>query len=346
MSNTIIFDLEKVKEITEPVKKLQNSLNELEKNSMKLGEIRKEILVSDALGLEDNQLNKLFSLIHNLDSELIKATNNNISSLLSVQADLIKKYRINYKNNLKNLNLNQQKVKDLGLSLIKRKIISIVISEISYIPSVNFNEWLEILDSLKENSLFKKSIEKLGLFNKILIEKRLEKELTKITKDTDPLLIEKFKKAFLRDNNLTFDIFFNEYNLKLTDKALSTRKESIEKAKKKEELEKNKKKQEEQNQSYRDYLNLSSKEFERRRRKKRREKLSEIEPDKNHSKKLNISDEISEKIEQFKSQFDKKYQDDYLNEDDDQRDPIDIIRERKKLKTEEFKKYKNHFDKE
>jgi hypothetical protein len=344
MSNTIIFDLEKVKEITEPVKKLQSSLIELKKNSIKLGEIAKEILVSEELALKDKQLSKLFSMIHKLDSELIKATNNNISSLLSVQAELIKKYRINYKNNLKNLNLNQQKVKDLGLSLIKRKTISTIISEISYIPSVNFNEWLEILDSLKENSLFRKSIEKLGIFNKILIEKRLEKELTKIPKDTDPLLIEKFKKAFLRDNDLIFNIFIKEYNLKLTDEALSTRKESIEKAKKKEELEKIKKNQEEQNQSYEDYLNLSSKEFERRRRKKRREKLSEIEPDKNPSKKLNVSDEISEKIEQFKSQFDKKYQEDYLNEDDDQRDPIEIIRERKKLKTEEFKKYKNHFD--
>ena len=315
-------------------------------NSIELQEISKHITSNDELRLEDNQLTELFNLIHKLDSEIIKVTNNNISSLLSIQANLIQKYKTNYNNHLKNLNLDQQKIKNLGFSLIKRRSICKIITEISFIPSINFGEWLEVLDSLKENSLFKKSIEKLVIYNKNLVEKKLEKELIKISKQIDPLIIEKFKKAFLKDKNLTFDDFFKAYNLKLTDKALSTRKELIENAKKKEELEKIKKKQEEQNQSYEDYLNLSSKEFERRRRKKRREKLSEIEPDKNPSKSLNISDEISEKIEQFKSQFDKKYQEDYLIEDNDQRDPIELVRERKKLKTEEFRKYKNHFDKE
>jgi len=346
MSKTYIFDLAKIKELTEPVENLQNSLNKLGINSIKLQEIRKQVTANDELRLEDNQLTELFNLIHKLDSEITKATNNNISSLLSIQAHLIQKYKINYNNQLKNLNLDQPKIKNLGFSLIKRRSICKIISEISYIPSINFSEWLEVLDSLKENSLFKKSIEKLVIYNKNLVEKKLEKELIKISKQIDPLIIEKFKKAFLKDTNLTFDDFFKAYNLKLTDKALSTRKELIENAKKKEELEKIKKKQEEQNQLYEDYLHLSSKEFERRRRKNRREKLSEIQPDNNPSKKLNISDEISEKIEQFKSQFDKKYQEDYLKEDEDQKDPIELIRERKKFKSEEFKKYKNHFDKE
>ena len=346
MSKTYIFDLEKVKEITEPIENLQNKLNKLEKNSTKLEEIRKEIISNNEFSLEDNQLGELFNLIHKLDSEIIRVTNNDISSLLSIQASLIKRYKTNYKNHLKKLNLDQQKIKDLGLALIRKRAISKIISEISYVSSINFIEWLDILDSLKENSLFRKSIETLKIYNSFLLERKLERELIKIPKQTDSLVIENFKKAFYIDNDLTFDAFLKDYNLKLTDKALSSRKELIEKAKKKEELEKNKKTQEEQTQLYEDYLNLSSKEFERRRRKQRREKLSEIQPEKNPSKKLNITDEISEKIEQFKSQFNKKYQEDYLKEDKEERDPIELIRERKKLKTDEFKKYKNHFDKE
>ena len=346
MSKTYIIDLEKIKELAEPVENLQNSLNKLGNNSIKLQEIKQQLASNDDLRIEDNQLSELFNLIQKLDSEITKVTNNNISSLLSIQANLILRYKTKYNNHLKNLNRDLQKIKNLGFSLIKKRSLSKIGSEISYIPSINFGEWLEILDSLKENSLFKKSIEKLALYYRTLVEKKLEKELTKISKQIDPLIIERFKIAFLKDNDLTFDDFFKAYNLNLTDKALSTRKEIIENAKKKEELEKIKKKQEEQNQLYEDYLNLSSKEFERRRRKKRREKLSEIQPDNNPSKKLNISDEISEKIEQFKSQFDKKYQEDYLKEDEDQRDPIELVRERKKFKTEEFKKYKNHFDKE
>ena len=346
MSKTYIFDLEKIKEITEPIESLQNNLNKLEKNSLKLEEIKKEISSHDELIPEDNQLGALFNLIHKFDSEITGVTNNDISSLLSIQASLIKRYKTNYKNRLKNLNLDQQKIKNLGLALIRSRAISKIISEISYISSISLIEWLDILDSLKENSLFTKSIKTLGIYNNTLLERKLERELIKIPKQIDSLIIERFKKAFLEDNDLTFNAFFKAYNLNLSDKALSTRKELIEKAKKKEEFEKIKKKQEEQNQLYEDYLHLSSKEFERRRRKNRREKLSEIQPDNNPSKKLNISDEISEKIEQFKSQFDKKYQEDYLKEDEDQKDPIELIRERKKFKSEEFKKYKNHFDKE
>ena len=344
MSKSYIFNLEKIKEIAQPIEELQNELTQVEKNSLRLEDIQKELISFEELQFNDKKFGELFRLINKLNLELTEITNKNISSLLSLQERLLKRYKIVYKNRLIRVGLDQQNIRDLGLSLIRHKAISKIVNKISYIPSIDFSQWLEILDSLKENSLFRKSIEKFKIYNKNLIEKKLEKELQKVPKEVDSLVIDKYKKAFLQDPGLEFEIYFKDYNLKLSEKALSTRKAKIQRVKEKEELEKIKKKQEEQNQVYEDYLNLSAKEFERRRRKKSREKLSEISPELNPSEKLEISDEISEKIEQFKSQFEKKYQDNYLKEEEDQKDPLDLIRERKKIKTEEFKKYKNHFD--
>ena len=346
MSKSYIFDLEKIKEIAQPIEELQSKLNQVEKDSSRLEEIQKELISFEELQFNDEKFRELFDLIHKLNSELTEITNKNISSLLSLQERLLKRYKIVYKNRLINLALDQQKVRNFGLSLIRRKTISKIVYEISYISSINLSQWLEILDSLKENSLFRKSVEKFKIYNKNLLEKKLEKELHKVPKEVDTLVVDKYKKAFLQDPGLKFETYYKAYNLKLSDKALSTRKAILQKVKEEEELEKIKKKQEEQNQVYEDYLNLSAKEFERRRRKKSREKLSEISPEANPSEKLEISNEISEKIEQFKSQFEKKYQENYLMEDDDQTDPLELIRERKKIKTEEFKKYKNHFDNE
>jgi len=171
-------------------------------------------------------------------------------------------------------------------------------------------------------------------------------ELEKIPEEFDVTIKQEFKNAFNEDPDLSFEQFFNENEKMLTAADLNTRREALQRAKEKEELEKLKLKQEEQNQGYKDYLKLSAKEFERRRRKKSREKLSEIDISSNPKEEIEISKEVSEKIEQFKSQFEKKFQDDYLTRVDQELDPLDLIRERKKLKAEEFKKFKKHFDQE
>ena len=90
-------------------------------------------------------------------------------------------------------------------------------------------------------------------------------------------------------------------------------------------------------------MKLSEKEFERRLRRQKREKLinvKESEP----QKKLELSEEVSEKIEKFKMKLDKKADENYFSKDDIDGDPIKIIRDRKKKKEDEYKKYKDHFE--
>ena len=137
-----------------------------------------------------------------------------------------------------------------------------------------------------------------------LIRSKLELQLSKIPKDTEESLIKEFEKVFIEDPNITFEDFLQLIEEDLTHKDLIARKDRIGKAKEKEELERLKKKQEEQKQTYEDYLKLSDSEFERRIRKKSREKLKNITSI-NEGKKIEITDEVSEKIEKFKSKFNK-----------------------------------------
>ena len=61
-------------------------------------------------------------------------------------------------------------------------------------------------------------------------------------------------------------------------------------------------------------------------------------------KKLELSDEVTEKIEKFKMNLDKKSDENYLLKEDIHEDPIKIIRDRKKKKEKEYKKFKDHFE--
>ncbi|KKL55087.1 hypothetical protein LCGC14_2258910, partial [marine sediment metagenome] len=60
---------------------------------------------------------------------------------------------------------------------------------------------------------------------------------------------------------------------------------------------------------------------------------------------IEISEEISEKIEKFKSKFNKSFEEKYLIKKDEEKDPIDLIRERKSNKDKEYKHFKDHFKK-
>lgn len=229
--------------------------------------------------------------------------------------------------------------------MIEKREINKTIHEISYVPSIEVAQWLEILDSLKQNSLFLRTIKKIEQYYENLIQDKLKLELSKIPKDADISLIKDFEAAFLEDPNITFTEFLQDFESKLTQKELKTKKEFIAKVKKREELEKLKKKQEEQKEAYNDYLKLSDKAFERKTRKKAREKLSDIRTTDKETKKIEISDEVSEKIEKFKSKLDKSFEEKYLIQKDDEIDPLELIRERKIKKEKEYKKYKDHFEK-
>ncbi len=77
-------------------------------------------------------------------------------------------------------------------------------------------------------------------------------------------------------------------------------------------------------------------------RKKKREKLTDIS-DTENEKTLEITEVISQKIEIFKKQMDKRSKEHHVTLGDSNADPIELIRERKRKRKEEYDKFKDHF---
>lgn len=346
MSKDYVLDLNRIKSITQPLITLQDELGSLSSLVEQIEQSRKDIYEIFSLNIDKQQINQLLTLLQEFHNELTQITNKNITNFLAFQDNLLRKYREQYKDHLLRLKIDQEKSKNLGLYLIGQKKISKVDHQISYVNSIILDNWFNLLDSLNQNSIFLSIIPKIRDYYKEITHNRLKMELEKIPEEFDIVIKREFKNAFNEDPDLSFEKFFNENEKVLTAADLSTRREVLQRVKEKEELEKLKLKQAEQNQGYKDYLKFSAKEFERQRRKKSREKLSEIDISSNTKEELEISKEVSEKIELFKSQFEKKFQDDYLIGVDQEQDPLDLIREWKKLKAEEFKKFKKHFDQE
>ncbi len=344
MSNNQIFDLDKIKELTIPIEELQIKINQLNDSSKK---ITKNIHIIENEFKDEkflSQIEIIQELLKNINDKLNLVSKTNLNKFLDFQDRLIKKYKENFKENLKKLTLNEEITKVIGLFFIEEKKISKIIDNVSFIPSIEIPQWLELLDSLNHNTIFLKSVEKIGIYFQELLQVRLEKELKTIPNDTDPVIVRDYEELFKKNPTLAFNDFLQIIESQLTQKELDSKKEIRKRIKEKDELEKLKKNQEEQKKTYEDYLKLSEREFKRLRRKKSREKLTDVSADSNLEKKIEISEEVSEKIKKFKSQFKKSFEEKYMIQKDDDTDPIDIIRERKKKKDKEYKEYKDHFE--
>ncbi|MFX1344236.1 MAG: hypothetical protein ACFFBC_08490 [Promethearchaeota archaeon] len=340
-----LFNLEKIKSLTASIDVLQAKLYQLSEVSEQLKAYKQSEIHNFTNEIFLSQVEKITDLMSEIGGMLENLSKDNINIFFSLQESLIKKYKEKNQEKLKKLNLNRELLKEIGLNLIEKRKINKTIHEISYIPSIELAQWSDILDSLKQNSLFLRTTRKIKLFYETLIQDKLKIEISRISEDTDKSLIEDFKTAFLEDPNITFTEFLQDFESELTQKELETKKEFIAMVKKREELEKLKKKQEEQKEAYNDYLKLSDKAFERKVRKKAREKLSDIRTRDKETKKIEISEEVSEKIEKFKSKLGKSFEEKYLIQKDDEQDPLDLIRERKIKKKKEYKKFKDHFEK-
>ncbi|TFG07863.1 MAG: hypothetical protein EU539_03840 [Promethearchaeota archaeon] len=343
MSKIQAFDLDKIREIFIPIDSLHGKLNLLEEEYKKF--IKFEEQGVQEIPSEDfsKQIQSVSKYIRNLFPHMTEISKRNLSKFLFIKDNLVKKYRLALKKDLKLLNLNQEKSKIIGLYLIDNKKISKIIDIISYIYSIELHQWLDIFDSLKLNSLYRSSVKKSEKFYSILIEKRLSQELNKIPEDTAKILVDDFKKAYREDPDITFQSFLRDIEKRLTKKDLDERKKFIKKNKEKKELEKLIKAQEAQKQAYQDYLSLSDREFERKRRKSKREKLSDLVEKTKQTEKIEITEEITEKIEKFKAKLGDSFQEKYMIQQDDEEDPINIIRKRKEEKEKEYKKYLNKF---
>ena len=339
-----IFNLEKIKEITSPIVGLQGKANFLEKIHEEFVEHEKSITVLSYKEEYLNQIQDLTGILNQIKDDLLKISNDNITKFLFFQDNLIKKYKESFKESLKYLNLTENSTRQIGLFLIEKKKISKIIDKSSFISSLALNQWIQLLNSLKNNSLFLSSINKIKEFHNVIMKKRLTAELNKIPEHIDPTLIDDYKKSFFTEEK-TFDRYLQEIESHLSKEELKYKRITTQKIKDKEELDELKKEQDEQfrTSTYQDYIKLSSAEFDRRRRKQRREKLSDL---KNlPTKDIEISEDVAEKIVEYKSQLKKSFEQEYLIQKDEDTDPLDVIRERKQIAEKEYKKHIKKFKK-
>ncbi|MFX0012482.1 MAG: hypothetical protein ACFE9R_19365 [Candidatus Hermodarchaeota archaeon] len=338
-----LFNLEKIKDLTSIIDILQAKIHHLSEISMEIKNYREYARDNFTEKKFISQIEDIAELVSLTTLSLENVGKHNINIFLNLQEQLFQKYKTKFKEKLIKLNLNQDLLRKIGLELIENKQISKTLHKISYTPSIEDIQWLEILEALNENSIFLRIIKNAKIYFKKFTRRKLEMELSKIPKDTGETLITEFEKVFLENPYITFKEFLDHIEEESTQKDLIARKDKVLRAKEEEELERLKKKQEEQKETYEDYLKLSDSEFERKIRKKSREKLKIVSKAKER-KEIEFSDEVSEKIEKFKSKFDKSFEEKYLIQKDDEQDPIDLIRERRRKKKKEYKKYKDHFD--
>jgi hypothetical protein len=344
MKENQVFDLEKIRDLTSSIDMLQARAHQLTEQSKKVETWKQSVIESFSEEKFLSQLGIISDLLINVGRRLQKTATENIGRFLNFQEGLIRKYKEINQQKLKKLELDEEALRKIGLFLIENRKISKLIQKISYTPSLEISQWLEILDSLQQNSLFLKIMKKIELYREKIIQDKLKVEISKIPKDTEVLLVKEYERAFLEDPKLSFREFLQIFENNLTQQELKEKRILVKEAKEKEEFKKLKKKQEEHKETYNDYLKLSDSEFKRKRRKKSREKLKSITKNGKEMKKIEISDEISEKIEKFKSKFKKTFEEQYLIKKDDEQDPLDLVRERKRKGEKEYKLYKDHFE--
>ena len=146
---TKIFNLEKIKEITNPIEELQGKANHLEKIHEEFVESTKSIGNLSYKEEYINQIQVLTGILNQIKEDLFKISNDNIAKFLFFQDNLIKKYMESFKESLKHLNLSENSSRQIGLFLIENKKISKIIDKSSFINSLSLNQWVQLLNSLK-----------------------------------------------------------------------------------------------------------------------------------------------------------------------------------------------------
>jgi hypothetical protein len=344
MKENQVFDLERIRDLTSSIDVLQARAHHLTEQSMKVETMKQTVIESFSEEKFLSQIDIISDLLITVRNKLQKIAKENIGRFLNFQEGLVSKYIEINRHKLKKLKLDEEALRKIGLYLIENRQISKLIHKISYTPSLEIFQWFEILDSLQQNSLFLTIMKKIELYREKVLKDKLKIEVSKIPKDTEASLVKEYEKAFIEDPELSFKEFLQIIEKRLTQQESKEKRIRLKEEKEKEEFKKLKKKQEEHKETYDDYLKLSDSEFDRKRRKKSREKLKSNPKNTKEMKILEISDEISEKIEKFKSKFNETFEEKYLIQEDDEQDPLDIVRERKRKKDKEYKQYKDHFE--
>ena len=288
MRNNSSFNLEKIQEVTSPIEKFEGKIISLEKIFARCVETKIKITKNLQDSTIFNGIKVISQSFNNLYTDLKEFSHINANKFLVFQDKLTEKYKNSFKQSLNGLNL---KTREIGLRLIENKQILKVPKHSTIIPSLSSNQWIELIKSLQENSLFLTIIKK--------IEKYLEvEELRLITK----------KKNKAQHNAEVLE----ELDREKSDSNLT---------------------------GLNNYLKYPKEVFEIRRRREKRKKLEDLQV--RPELKIEITEDVSKKIENFKSKLQSEFKEKYLIQKDETQDPITLIRDIKKKK----KKYNEYLKK-
>ncbi|MCP4762367.1 MAG: hypothetical protein GY870_11350, partial [archaeon] len=204
-----IFNLEKIKEITNPIEELQGKASFLEKIYEDFMENKKSNNILSNKEENQNQIQELTEILSQIKDDLLEISKTNITKFLFFQDNLIQKYKESFKDSLKHLDLTENSTRQIGLFLIDKKKISKIIDKSSFISSLSLNQWISLLNSLKKNSLFLSSINNIKEFYDTIMKKRLTLELNDIPEHVDPSLIDEYKKSFFIEEK-SFEQYLEE----------------------------------------------------------------------------------------------------------------------------------------
>ena len=340
-SNNIIFSVEKVKELTKSIGIIQGKLNAIKKIYDNFNCDLKNIIEQSSNEKKD-QLSILESLndsLKTINAEILKFFDINSENWLYFKDLILLEYKNSIKENLLNMNLNADSLRKVGIELIKNKNTSSLLNEANYITSIDLNNWALMVDSLKNNSPFLSAVGRAKNYYQNEIERLLHLELKKIPRNFNGKLIAQFKKEF-RKNKITIEDFI--YNSKMVPPKKKPLKKKTDNSfsKKKIEPKKTSRRDGDQFKSYDTLFNLSDEEFQRLKRKKTRKKLDALSKEKKATDSLKEEKEKVLEDKKIETSIEGSQTEGELLEEEDSKqvktDPLEIIRERKKTKQEEF----------
>lgn len=342
-SENIVLSLEKIKDLTNPIELLQGKLNIIKNLYNKL-KINLQNLVDKSEIVDNNNVKYYYvldNLITTIFTELSKNSEIDLENWLFFKDLLLSEYIASIKNILKVKTLSEGSLKEVGLALIKNKKVSSLLEKAHFIFSIDINLWQKIVDSLKKNPYFLKTLKQIKQFHQNEIERLLFIELNKIPKNINPKIITEFKKEF-RKKKISFNKFILSSKPEFYERKFVTNGIKENSKKKEDKSFKLKKKQETQFKSYDKLFKLSEDDFQRLKRKKSRKKLNSFskleKTDQPSPDKKKITDEKGKALKPTKINSNGK---EIKEETEADIDPLDIIRKRKRKKEEEYKKLLN-----
>ncbi len=339
-SKNIIFSVEKVKELTKSIGIIQGKLNTLKTIYDNFNRDLKSVIEESIdenrgqlLPIED--LNDSLKLIN---AEILKFSDISSENWLFFKDLILSEYKNSIEESLLKRNLNADSLRKIGIELIKNKKTSSLLDLANYITSIDLKYWALIVDSLKNNSYFLTAVDRAKKYYQNEIERLLRIELKKIPRNFNGKLKAQFKKEFTK-NKISFEDFVLKSKSVPPQKKIK-KKPEVGFAKKKIGQTKTSGRDGAQFKSYDTLFNLSDEEFQRLKRKKTRKKLDALSKEKKATDSLKEEKEKVLEDKKIETSIEGSQTEGELLEEEDSKqvktDPLEIIRERKKTKQEEF----------